>query len=104
MREDAKYWIVLSLVNGLGDVLIKNLFTKFRNAEEVFGTPLNELTSTEGISERTARAVKRFKWEKVESEVDKLENSGYAFLPLNNPGYPAHILQIYTSSVYLHEG
>ena len=55
MREDTKYWIALSLVNGLGDVLIKNLFTKFRNAEDVFGASLNELTSTEGISEKTVK-------------------------------------------------
>jgi hypothetical protein len=27
MREDARYWIALSFVNGLGDVFIKSLFS-----------------------------------------------------------------------------
>jgi len=44
MREDWKYWIALSMVNGIGGVLTKNLFVKFQNAEDIFKASKIELS------------------------------------------------------------
>ncbi|MFI5321974.1 MAG: DNA-processing protein DprA [Thermodesulfobacteriota bacterium] len=96
MREDARYWIALSFVNGLGDVLIKSLFSRFRKTEDVFRASLKVLAEIEGTGEKTAQAIKEFDdREKVDHEVEKIENSGFAFLTLSYPDYPGQLVQIY---------
>ena len=102
MREEARYWIALSFVNGLGDVYIKNLFSAFRNAEDVFKASANKLAEVEGIGEKTAHAIKSFNdWERVDEEIEKINNSGFGFLPLNSPGYPEQLFQIYNPPPFL---
>lgn len=102
MREDARYWIALSFVYGLGDVLIKNLYSAFRDVESVFRAPAKKLAGVDGISERTAQAIEGFdEWDKVDDEIEKIKKSGFGFLPLNDPNYPEHLVQIYNPPPYL---
>lgn len=54
MRKEARYWIALSFMNGLGDVLIKSLFSRFRKTEDVFRASLKVLAEIEGTGEKTA--------------------------------------------------
>lgn len=102
VREDARYWIALSFVNGLGDVLIKNLYSAFRSAEDVFKASAKKLARVDGISEKMALAIKGFdEWDRVGEEIEKIKKSGFGFLPLNDPHYPEHLLQIYNPPSYL---
>ena len=102
MREDARYWIALSFVYGLGDVLIKNLFSVFRSAEDVFQASAKKLARVEGVSEKTALAIKSFnEWDRVDEEIEKVKKSGSELLPLNDPQYPEHLFQIYNPPPYL---
>jgi DNA processing protein len=103
MLEEARYWIALSFVNGLGDVLIKNLFTAFGSAERVFKSSEAELVKRGGISEKLAKAVKSFdEWQSVDDEIAKIKKSGLAFLPLEDPLYPNQLVQIYNPPPYLY--
>jgi len=103
MLEEARYWIALSFVNGLGDVLIKNLYTAFGSAERVFKSSESELLEVGRISEKLARAVKSFdEWESVDAEIAKIKKSGLAFLPLGDPKYPDQLVQIYNPPPYLY--
>ncbi len=102
VREDVRYWIALSFVYGLGDVLIKNLFSAFGSAERVFRTSASELAEAGGIGEKLARSIKSFdEWDRVDGEVEKIKKSGFGFIPLNDPQYPEHLLQIYNPPPYL---
>ncbi|HKQ33360.1 MAG TPA: hypothetical protein VJV40_09145, partial [Thermodesulfobacteriota bacterium] len=94
MLEEARYWIALSFVNGLGDVLIKNLYTALGSAERVFKSSESELVEVGRIGEKLARAVKSFdEWDSVDAEIAKIKKSGLAFLPLGAPQYPDQLVQ-----------
>lgn len=102
MQGDARYWIALSLVNGLGDVLIKNLYSRFRGAGEVFRASEGELLSVEGISEKTAEGIRTFNdWSRVETQLSKAEMLGYEFLPYGGPLYPRTLINIYNPPPFL---
>jgi DNA processing protein len=103
MFEEARYWIALSFVNGLGDVLIKNLYTALGSAERVFKSSESELVEVGRIGEKLARAVKSFdEWDSVDAEIAKIKKSGLAFLPLGDPRYPDQLVQIYNPPPYLY--
>lgn len=57
MEKDLKYWIALSFVNGVGDVLTKSLYARFRGAEEVFKASRGELSRVEGMRDKTIDAI-----------------------------------------------
>ncbi|MEQ9620157.1 MAG: DNA-processing protein DprA [Deltaproteobacteria bacterium] len=98
-----RYWLALNLVNGLGDVLTKSLFTRFDSAESVFKASKKELTGIEGIGEKIVDAIYGFSdWDRVESELEKYKKSGFSFLPLNDPRYPKPLIQTYNPPPFLY--
>ncbi len=102
VQKEAKYWIALSFVNGLGDVHIKSLFVRFGSAEAVFKASRGELSKVEGIGDKTLDAIKGFDdWEKAEKEVQKIGAAGFSFLPLSDERYPEPLLHIYNPPPFL---
>ncbi|MGB2690857.1 MAG: DNA-processing protein DprA [Thermodesulfobacteriota bacterium] len=96
MRENWKYWIALSMVNGVGIVLIRNLLTKFDNAKDIFDASKKELAQIEGIGNKNADLIKSFNdWESVDQELDKIEKWGMKLIPLDDPEFPEYLLQTY---------
>jgi DNA processing protein len=96
MREDWKYWIALSMVNGVGIVLIRNLLTKFANVKNIFEASKKELAQIEGIGAKNAEAIKSFNdWERVDQELEKIEKWGMKLLTLDDPEFPPSLLQTY---------
>lgn len=102
MEKDLKYWIALGFVEGVGDVLTKSLYARFRGAEEVFKASRGELGEVEGIRNKTVDAILGFDdWERVEKEVQKIEAAGYPFIPLSDERYPETLLHIYNPPPFL---
>jgi len=96
MREDWKYWIALSMINGIGGVLTKNLFNRFQNPEDIFKAPGKELLKVEGIKGRNVESIKSFEdWETIEKELAKIEKRRIKLLALNNPAFPPALMQTY---------
>ena len=96
MREDWKYWIALSMVNGVGIVLIRNLLAKFHNAKEIFKASKKELGQIDGIRNKNIEAIRSFDdWEKVDQELEKIEKWGIKLLPVNDPEFPVSLLETY---------
>ncbi len=99
-----KYWIALSMVNGIGEVLTKNLYSKFNNAKDIFEAEPKELIKVEGIGERNVQAIKNFKgWSRVEREISKIDRYGFKLLTLNDPEYPRSLKRIYNPPPFLYE-
>lgn len=102
MEKDLKYWIALSFVNGVGDVLTKSLYARFRGAEEVFKASRGELSRVEGMRDKTIDAILGFDdWDRVEKEVQKIKAAGYPFIPLSDERYPEALLHIYNPPPFL---
>lgn len=103
MRDDWKYWIALSMVNGVGIVLTRNLLAEFGNVETIFKASKKKLAQIEGIGDKNAEAIKSFNdWEKVDQELEKIEKWGIKLLPLNDSEYPGSLLETYNPPALLY--
>ena len=104
MREEWKYWIALSMVYGVGDVRIKNLYSRFRSARDVFYASENELRKVDGIGDKKVSEIKKFNdWARVDNELGKIEKSGLSFITLNDPKYPESLQHIYNPPPFIYE-
>lgn len=102
MDEDAKYWIALGLASGIGHATIKILSARYGSAGDIFRAKPGELSSIEGVPPRAVEAIKSFSdWDKADAECEKLENSRFGILTLNDPGYPSQLYNIYNPPPYL---
>ena len=59
MAEDDFYWLALSLIPGVGSILIKRLLDRFKTPEAVFRAPIKELLKIEGLGEKVAGEIQR---------------------------------------------
>jgi len=96
-------WLCLYLVPGLGNVACKNLIGHFGEADEVFRSPISDLTTVEGIREDVARRIA----EKVfaidpEEELKRIENRGARIIPFTDPSYPGLLREIHDPPVILY--
>jgi len=101
--DELKYWIALKMVSGVGEVLFKNLISKFHTPKSVFEADPFELQEVEGIGEKTIRAIKNFsEWNKAEKEVSKIEKSGFKLVLLNDSNYPKNLFNTYNPPPFLY--
>ncbi|HVP80951.1 MAG TPA: DNA-processing protein DprA [Thermodesulfobacteriota bacterium] len=103
MAEDIFYWLALSLIRGLGSVLIKRLLDRFKTPEAVFQAPLKDLMQIEGLGEKVASEIRKGPLEKeVKREFALLEKAGGAILTLRNDAYPRRLKDIYDPPALLY--
>ena len=101
--EDHRYWIALRMVSGVGDVLFRNLISKFGSPKCVFEAKSKELERLEGIGEKTIHALSSFsEWDKVEQEVSRIKKSGFQLINLHDSNYPKNLLAIYNPPPFLY--
>ena len=101
--ENWKYWLAISMVEGIGGVLTKYLFMRFTDAQDIFSAEGADLAKVEGIGSKHIEAIKSFSdWQRVEQEIEKINKSGLGFIPLNDPKYPESLRQIYNPPPYLY--
>jgi len=60
MRDDLKYWIALSMINGIGIVLARSLLREFGNVAEIFKASKKKLSQIERIGTKNADVISRF--------------------------------------------
>ena len=93
-RKKIFFWLALSRVPGVGNVIYKRLIEKFHDPENVFHSDPHELKKVEGIRPTTIKVItKNFRgndW--VNKELDQIEKQGITILTLNDELYP-HILK-----------
>ena len=103
VMEEWKYWIALKMVHGVGEVLFRNLLSKFNSPQNVFKAQLNEIEKVDGIGEKTTQAIKGFSdWSRAEAEVEKVKKSGFKLLILTDPTYPRNLFNTYNAPPFLY--
>ncbi|MFQ5786833.1 MAG: DNA-processing protein DprA [Thermodesulfobacteriota bacterium] len=94
--EEWKYWIALKLIDGIGEVGIKNLISRFHSPRTVFESGLNELEKVDGIGRKTAHSIKSFgDWEGVEKEIRDIDRLRLKLIVLTDSYYPKNLFNIY---------
>ena len=100
MDENLKYWIALSMVEGVGDVTAKRLIAEFGSPESLFGAKRSQLarikTEVERGSDKLIDAICSFSgWVLVEEELKRAQKLGIKIFTLNDPEYPESLKNIY---------
>lgn len=81
--------LALSLIPGIGGVLLRNLLGSLGSAEAVLFAPLERLSQVEGVGQATASAIRSFPWrEALEAECRLIEEEGIPYVLWGDPGYP----------------
>jgi DNA processing protein len=96
MAENMFSWLALSLVPGVGSVLIKRLLDRFNTPEAVFRAPLKDLLRIEGLGQRVAGEIRKGPSERaVEKELSLLKKTGGRVVTLKDDDYPKRLKDIY---------
>lgn len=95
--------IALTLVEGIGDVLARNLVSHFGDAQSVFGASLKALTAVPGISRKRAEAIRNFSgWHLAESEWKFVTRHQIDLHFIQDSSYPGRLLHIADAPVILY--
>lgn len=82
--------IRLNLTGGVGFARLQALLAKFGSAEEIFKTPFHQLTTVEGIGEKTASSILSVHLtEKAEKELERARKEGVRIVSFDMPQFPA---------------
>ena len=102
--NDLTYQIGLTLLNGVGDILTKNLIAYCGSAEQVFKMNKSQLEKIPGIGNYTANAILQSKTvlERAEKEIKFLENNSIKAFFFTDAEYPKRLKNCVDSPAMLY--
>src|SRR3972149_9830682 len=96
MAQEYFFWLALSLVPGVGSILMKRLLDDFKTPEVVFEAPKKDLLRVEGLGEKVALEILKGPLDKrVKRELSLLERVGAKLLAITDEDYPERLKEIY---------
>jgi len=103
MAEEIFYWLALSLIPGIGSVLIQRLLDRFKTPEAVFLAPMKELVKIEGLGKKLVGEIQKGPLEKmVERELSLLKEVGGKIVTIKDDDYPNRLKDIYDPPALLY--
>ncbi len=103
MPTDTQHQIALTLVPGVGSILIRQLISYCGSATDVFRSPLSRLVKVPGIGDVTARAIlKPGVLLEAEQVVNRLQKLGATALFFTDKAYPARLKTLYDAPALLY--
>lgn len=103
MFTDKHYQVALTLVPGVGSILIRQLVSYCGSATDVFRSPLARLLKIPGIGEVTARAIlKTDVLNEAERILNRLEKMNASVLFYTDKAYPARLKSLYDAPALLY--
>jgi DNA processing protein len=102
MYEEKLYQLALTLVPGLGDILVKTLISYIGSAQEVYSATVSKLTKVPGIGPNTARAIKRFDLKEAEEQLKKLKAKAIKLYFYTDKDYPQRLKNIYDAPALIY--
>lgn len=88
-------WLTLKSVPGIGNLLFKRLIQHFESPARVLAAAPDALTRVEGINNRLAGAVTRFRpSDRIRRELELALEKGCRIIPFTDGGYPALLREI----------
>jgi DNA processing protein len=103
MQEEKLHQLALTLVPGIGDILIKNLISYTGSAEQVFKLPRHKLLKIPGIGGKAvAEIVKPAVLQEAETQLQQVIDKDIKLLFYTDKDYPGRLKQIYDSPALLY--
>ncbi|MBD2701932.1 DNA-protecting protein DprA [Spirosoma sp. BT702] len=103
MSTETQHQIALSLIPGVGSILIRQLISYCGSATDVFRSPLSRLVKIPGIGNVTARAIlKTSTLSEAEHIIKQLEKLGATSLFYTDKAYPNRLKTLYDAPAILY--
>ena len=101
--EKNKYWVWLSLINGLGVKRKIRLIEKYKSPEIIYNLDKRELLSNQGIGEELSNNIldKKIR-KKLEGEIKKLKENNIDIISIFDKEYPQSLKEIYDYPVSIY--
>lgn len=107
-KENLKYLFYLTKVKNLGNVRIKNILNRCKDAKECFELSKRDLKRIEGIDEKTSDEIKKSKkfFGEYEQEFNKIikdaEEKKIRIVNITDEEYPSNLKKIFDAPVLLY--
>lgn len=101
--EQKKYWIWLSLINGLGSKRKQKLLEKYKTPERIYNLARKELLEVSGIGEKVIKNIldKRIK-DSVEKHIEYMYKNKINIISIKDKEYPNLLKEIYDPPISLY--
>lgn len=101
--EEKKYWVWLSLINGLGAIKKKKLLELYETPEKIYKLNKGELLQIPGIGEKLVDKILN---EEIRTSISKhiryMQNNNIDIININDKSYPQLLRQIYDAPISLY--
>jgi len=102
MPQEKLFQLALTLVPGLGDILVKTIISYIGSAEQAFNATISKLIKVPGIGQNTARAIKQFDISKAEAELNRLLAKDVQLFFYTDKEYPKRLKNIYDAPAMIY--
>lgn len=102
MHEEKLFQLALTLVPGLGDILVKNLVSYCGTAENVFAVPISQLTKIPGVGQTIAKAIKRYNVSEARGMLKNLDAKNIQLIFYTDKRYPIRLKNIYDAPALIY--
>lgn len=101
--EKKRYWIWLSLIQGLGSIKKQQLLKKYKTPEKIYCTNIEELLKVEGIGEILANAISDNNTKQiVDKHIEYLWKNQIDIISIVDREYPETLKEIYDYPISLY--
>ena len=101
--EHKKYWIWLSLIDGLGSVKKQKLLEKYHTPENIYKLEKKELLKVSGIGEKLANSIlDKSLLEKTEKHIEYMIKNEIDIISIYDKEYPQILREIYSPPISLY--
>lgn len=101
--ENKKYWIWLSLIQGIGAKKTRILLDKYRTPENIYNQSREELMKTKGIGEKLVNNILCNNTRKIVSKhIEYMENNKIDIISIYDDNYPQLLKNIYDAPTSLY--
>jgi DNA processing protein len=102
MEASAKYWVGFSRAAGIGAVRLRTLLDQFGDIASAWRADETALRASGIGPHAVAGIVAARRTLDLDSEMDRLAQSGFQVLTWDEPSYPAHLLEIASPPIVLY--
>ncbi len=101
--EEQKYWVWLSLIEGVGCIKKRKILEKYKTPEKIYNLEKEELLKIEGIGDETARKIIGTKNEQlINYHIKYMKENNIEIININEKEYPEKLKQIYDAPISLY--